>query len=60
MTNGFNGGNNNGYQSGGAYRSPAGDLQSIIYNQYLQQVAGGDLDNLNNMSWDEFSANLQA
>ena len=37
MTNGFNGGNNNnGYQSGGAYRSPAGDLQSIIYNQYLQ------------------------
>ena len=33
MTNGFNGGNNNGYQSGGAYRSPAGDLQSIIYNQ---------------------------
>ena len=61
MTNGFNGGNNNnGYQSGGAYRSPAGDLQSIIYNQYLQQVAGGNLDNLNNMSWDEFSANLQA
>ena len=60
MANGFNGGNNNGYQSGGAYRSPVGDLQSIIYNQYLQQVAGGDLDNLNNMSWDEFSANLQA
>lgn len=60
MTNGFNGGNNNGYQSGGAYRSPVGDLQSIIYNQYLQQVAGGDLDNLNNMSWEEFSANLQA